>query len=195
MEYIRSISLAELPPESHRTVKVGRRKLALFHYQGAITALGNGCLHEGGPLGEGFIQVLADGETYVACPWHGWQYHLRTGEAPEGFADRQAVYDVRVEDGHILVSAEPIRPAHKAVHAHDPFADLRELRYETGPGTLNVLGISTTVMNDRLPRASTSEQALQTALDMAAAEHGASTRMIKLRDLDFRHCEGYYSRH
>jgi multimeric flavodoxin WrbA len=44
------------------------------------------------------------------------------------------------------------------------------------------------------PRKSTSEAALQFALDYAKDKLGAETVMIKLRDLNFRHCEGYYSK-
>ena len=59
----------------------------------------------------------------------------------------------------------------------------------------NVLGISTTNLNDEIaPRKSTSEQALIYALDYAKKELGSNTLMIKLRDLSFKHCEGYYSK-
>jgi multimeric flavodoxin WrbA len=60
---------------------------------------------------------------------------------------------------------------------------------------INVLGISTTNLNDTVaPRKSTSEQALLFALDYAKDELGSDTIMIKLRDLSFKHCEGYYSK-
>ena len=50
-------------------------------------------------------------------------------------------------------------------------------------------------MNDDLARYSTSESALEMALSYAKEKYGAATKMIKLRDLQFRHCEGYYSQH
>jgi multimeric flavodoxin WrbA len=60
---------------------------------------------------------------------------------------------------------------------------------------VRVLGISTTNMNDDVtPRPSTSEAALEFALDYAKRRHDAETVMIKLRQLNFRHCEGYYSK-
>lgn len=77
---------------------------------------------------------------------------------------------------------------------NDPLSDLRELKYQTSATSLNVLGISTTNMNLKLTRPSTSESALDLALDFAKKEFGAETKMIKLRELDFRACEGYYSR-
>lgn len=195
MRHIPLIPLLELPENSHKSVLSGKKQIALFHYEGRITALGNCCIHEGGDLGQGFIQRLDDGELYVACPWHGWQYNLKSGKAPQGYEDRQAFYDVIVENGMIMVSEEPVKKAFRAAHAVDPLADLRNLEYQTTMKSLNVLGISTTNMNRDLARPSTSETALQSALDFAASEFGAATKMIKIRDLDFRHCEGYYSRH
>ncbi|MEI8033471.1 MAG: Rieske 2Fe-2S domain-containing protein [Chlorobiaceae bacterium] len=195
MKFIPLLSVAELPENSHRTVSAGVRSIALFHYDGTITALDHACIHKGADLGQGTVRSLADGERYVTCPWHGWQYNLKTGKAPEDYPDRQALYEVRVEDGMILVSEEPVSAAFMAGHERDQLADLRNLDYLTTATSLNVLGISATNMNRDLPRPSTSETALQSALDYAASEFGASVKMIRLRELDFRHCEGYYSRH
>lgn len=195
MEFIPAIALSELPENSHRSVRAGKGIITLFHYDGAVTALGQACLHMGGDLGQGRVSKLEDGELYVICPWHGWQYNLKSGQAPYGYLDRQAVYGVKIEDGMIYVSAEPVVEAFKAAHEDDPLADLRNLDYLVQPSSLNVLGISATNMNRDLPRPSTSESALQAALDFAASEFGASVKMIRIRDLEFRHCEGYYSRH
>jgi multimeric flavodoxin WrbA len=58
-----------------------------------------------------------------------------------------------------------------------------------------VLGISTTNANDKMaPRKSTSEEALRFALNYAHNFFDAETVMIKLRELNFKHCEGYYSK-
>ena len=60
---------------------------------------------------------------------------------------------------------------------------------------VRVLGISTTNSNDKVaPRKSTSEGALNFALDYAKNKLGTECIMIKLRQLNFKHCEGYYSK-
>jgi nitrite reductase/ring-hydroxylating ferredoxin subunit len=66
----------------------------------------------------------------------------------------------------------------------------------TNARTTRVLGISTTNANDNIaPRKSTSEEALSFALNHAKNDlHTAETVMIKLGDLEFKHCEGYYSK-
>jgi multimeric flavodoxin WrbA len=68
-------------------------------------------------------------------------------------------------------------------------------RLEVPSSKIKVLGISTTNANDKIaPRKSTSEKALLYALDYAKRKLSAETIMIKLRDLHFKHCEGYYSK-
>src|SRR5262249_19256592 len=80
----------------------------------------------------------------------------------------------------------------EAKHAPHPVHPLsREIVREPGP--LRVVGISTTVMDRAFPRYSTSDHLLQTALEHAAAAHGAETRLLRLNALKFRACEGYYS--
>jgi nitrite reductase/ring-hydroxylating ferredoxin subunit/multimeric flavodoxin WrbA len=192
MDYVEVLRREELPVDTQTVVVVGGVRVALFNREGEISAIGNTCLHKGGPLAQGKISRKDDG-WYVTCPWHGWDYNLKTGKAPAGYHDQQSVYDVKVEDEKIFVSTRPTVRAVRAEHDMTPIADLLSLEYQTTPASLNVLGISTTNMNEELPRASTSEMALELALVIAEKDHGASTKMIKLRDARFRACEGYYS--
>ena len=37
----------------------------------------------------------------LTCPWHGWQYDLRTGENEFDRAIQLRTYEVRVEDGDV----------------------------------------------------------------------------------------------
>ncbi|MES1219619.1 MAG: Rieske 2Fe-2S domain-containing protein [Bacteroidota bacterium] len=194
MEYIKVCSLSELPNGAQKIADVGSHKVALFHFNNEITALANACLHKAGPLGLGLVENKYDG-VYVTCPWHGWEYNIRTGSAPPGYEDQQAVYEVKIEGNDVLVSTQPIKKAHRAMHDLSIIEDLVKLKYETTPESKNILGISATNMNEALPRYSTSEAALEMALTYAKEKHGAATKMIKLREAGFRACEGYYSQH
>jgi multimeric flavodoxin WrbA len=60
-------------------------------------------------------------------------------------------------------------------------------------GPVRVAGISTTAMDMANPRYSTSDVLLEVALQHAK-ERVCETRMVKLNDLKFRNCEGYYSK-
>ncbi len=140
----------------------------------------------------GGVEKKLDG-IYVTCPWHGWEYNIETGSAPPGYFDQQSVHEVVLRDDKICVSEDPIVKAKKATHITPLLDDLVNLRNQTTPDSLNILGISATHMNKDLPRFSTSEDALRKSLDYAVEKYGASAKLIRLRDLQFRHCEGYYS--
>ena len=194
MDFIKVSTLKELPEGSQKIVEIGLHKVALFHFDGKVTALANACLHKAGPLGLGKVEIKYEG-IYVTCPWHGWEYNIKTGGAPPGYKDQQAVYEVRIEGDDILVSAKPVIKAHRALHDLKIIEDLVKLQYQATAKSRNILGISTTNMNEELPRYSTSEAALEMALKYAEDSCGASTKLLKLRDLGFRACEGYYSQH
>jgi nitrite reductase/ring-hydroxylating ferredoxin subunit/multimeric flavodoxin WrbA len=194
MPFIKVCSVDELPNGSQKIVQVGAHKVALFHFNNEISAIANACLHKAGPLGLGLVENKYDG-TYVTCPWHGWEYNIRTGSAPPGYEDQQAVYEVKVEGNDVLLNEQPVKKAHRAMHDLKAIEDLVKLDYQTTPQSKNILGISATNMNEALPRYSTSEAALELALNYAMEHHGATTKMLKLRELGFRACEGYYSQH
>ncbi|MEZ5963573.1 MAG: NAD(P)H-dependent oxidoreductase [Planctomycetota bacterium] len=169
-----------------RQLRVGRTAIALSCIGDEFGAISGVCNHVAGPLGDGSL----DGD-YVVCPWHHWKFHRRTGEGEPGFeADRVPRHAVEVRDGRVRVDLEPATSRNKLPHAKHPLD--REPTREPGP--LRVLGISTTAMDAKHPRYSTSDALLQTALSHAQSELGAQTRHIALHELSFRACEGYYSK-
>jgi multimeric flavodoxin WrbA/nitrite reductase/ring-hydroxylating ferredoxin subunit len=177
---------AELAQRPLQTLKLGETRIALSFRDGVFGAVSNTCNHVGGPLGEGRL----DGD-YVVCPWHQWKFHRCGGQGEPGYeGDRVPSYAVRVANGRVEVSAKPMTPRDRLPHA--PHALAREPERAVGP--VRVAGISTTIMQNDHPRYSTSEALLDTALEHARSALGADTQLIRLRDLKFRACEGYYSR-
>jgi nitrite reductase/ring-hydroxylating ferredoxin subunit/multimeric flavodoxin WrbA len=179
-------SAAELRAAPLRTVTAGRTKIALVCKDGEFSALASACNHEGGPLGDGTL----DGD-YVTCPWHYWKFHRVTGEGEPGFEeDRVPAYPVRVENGRVLVNLREGSKRNKKPHDPHPLAR-PVVRL---PGPIRVLGISTTAMTEEHPRTSTSEILLDVALAHAKDALDCESRLIRLNDLRFRHCEGFYSK-
>jgi nitrite reductase (NADH) small subunit len=88
----------EVPPGSARLVRAGEVELALYNVDGTFYATQSQCLHLKGPLGDGDL----DGPV-VTCPWHGWQYDVRTGENEFDRALQLATFEVVVEDGDVKV--------------------------------------------------------------------------------------------
>ena len=167
-------------------VKLGRLLLAVSWQDGQFGAISGTCNHAGGPLGQGAL----DGE-YIVCPWHHWKFHRRTGLGEPGYeADAVPSHGVKVEGGHLFVTLTPLTPRTKGLHP--PHALARPVQRLDGP--IRVAGISTTAMDNAYPRYSTSEALLQTALEHATTALGCETRLLRLRELQFRHCEGYYSK-
>ena len=152
---------------------------------GQFGAISNVCNHAGGPLGEGRL----DGD-YVTCPWHAWKFHRVTGIGEPGSEDDVVpAYPVKVENGRVLVDLANPSKRHKKPHAPHPLAR----KVERAPGRLRLAGISTTGMDIAYPRFSGSDHLLGHALKEASAL-GAETRLIRLAELKFRTCEGYYSK-
>jgi multimeric flavodoxin WrbA/nitrite reductase/ring-hydroxylating ferredoxin subunit len=161
-------------------------RVAVSFKDGKFGVISNTCNHVGGPLGRGRL----DGD-FVVCPWHQYKFDRCTGVGEPGYeADKVPGYGVREENGRLLVTAKPTSKRGHLPHKSHPL----ERSIERAPGPLRVGGISTTAMDAKNPRFSTSEHLLEVALDHARASLAAETRMIRLNDLKFRHCEGYYSK-
>lgn len=95
----------ELPERRVKTVTVGTTSLALVHYEGSYSAMDNRCPHQGGPLGEGSIEEGNNGECWLRCPWHGWDFHPLTGKPPGGHEDSgQTLYPVEVRADGVYVN-------------------------------------------------------------------------------------------
>ncbi len=99
--------LDELPPGRVMTVTAGVHSMALTNIDGEYTAMDNRCPHQGGPLGEGSIEIGAQGECWLRCPWHGWDFDPKTGRPPGGHEDSgQTLYPIEVRDDGIYVGLE-----------------------------------------------------------------------------------------
>jgi len=185
-EWVDVGSVAALGERSVQQVMVGRAKIALVFKDGRFSAISGVCNHVGGPLGEGRL----DGD-YIVCPWHYWKFHCRTGEGEPGYeADKVPVHEVKVQDGRVLVNAVPGSKRQKAAHAPHPLAR----PVVRAPGPIRVAGISTTAMTAEHPRYSTSDALLEEAIQHARSALGCETRLIRLHELQFRACEGFYSK-
>jgi multimeric flavodoxin WrbA/nitrite reductase/ring-hydroxylating ferredoxin subunit len=175
--------LARLPLQE---VLARRTKLALSFRDGRFGALAGTCNHVGGPLGEGRL----DGD-YVVCPWHYWKFHRESGAGEPGYEDdRVPRYAVRVEAGRVEVDLASATKRGRKPHA--PHTLARPVERADGPP--RVLGISTTAMTDGHPRTSTSDLLLDVALEHARSALGCETDVVRLRELAFRACEGFYSK-
>jgi nitrite reductase/ring-hydroxylating ferredoxin subunit len=108
-------SVDDIPPGAHKIMEVEGREIGVFNVNGEYFAVLNRCPHQGGPLCSGrqtgFLvaptpgdyQLTRPGEV-IRCPWHGWEFDLRTGQSwCEPARVRVRRYDVSVQPGEALV--------------------------------------------------------------------------------------------
>jgi 3-phenylpropionate/trans-cinnamate dioxygenase ferredoxin component len=99
-DYVRVAALDEVPPGKLLGVEVSGRSVCLANEEGEIYAFRNNCTHKDFPLDTGELE-----NGRVICSWHGAQFDVRTGRALRLPAIKPlTTYDVRVEDGQILVA-------------------------------------------------------------------------------------------
>jgi nitrite reductase/ring-hydroxylating ferredoxin subunit len=95
---IRAATASEIPPGTGKELTLEGRIIALFNVEGEFFAMDGICAHAGGPVGKGQLQA-----NIVTCPWHGWQYDVRSGENCLNESIRQQKFPVSVEGEEIFI--------------------------------------------------------------------------------------------
>ena len=90
--------LEELPDGEGHLFRSGARQIALFRVGNDVRALDNECPHAGASLWNG----ETDGVS-VACPLHGWEFDVTTGECLTVSNMDAETFRVVVEDGIVKV--------------------------------------------------------------------------------------------
>lgn len=113
-------SADELGPGERLVTEVDGVEVGVFNLDGEYRAFLNYCAHQGGPLCEGNVVGTVDASfdrdtleyTYdwvredevIVCPWHNWEFDLRTGDCLSKDDVRMPEFAVSIEDGDIVVT-------------------------------------------------------------------------------------------
>jgi nitrite reductase (NADH) small subunit len=98
-ELVKLTTQSELPSEGEaKEFTCAGKTICVANVNGTFYAMDNVCLHRGGPLGQGVIEG-----TKVVCPWHGWEWDPKTGEAAHNPKARLAVYGLDIQDGEVMI--------------------------------------------------------------------------------------------
>ena len=103
----------EIGPGERKIVEIGGRSIGLFNVNGEYRAVLNLCPHAFAPICQGFVRgttASSQPGTYrwhkegqiLACPWHGWEFDLLTGECTVDHR-RLHFFQVEVVEGAIVV--------------------------------------------------------------------------------------------
>lgn len=103
--FVEVCAVDRIPERCATIVSLSGERVAVFRYDGKVSAISNACQHQNGPLGEGRI---IDG--CVTCPWHGYQYRPESGAAPLPFKEKVPTFRVKVVGGVVLVHPLPNAP-------------------------------------------------------------------------------------
>lgn len=107
--------VADIPPGARKLFTVRGRPIAVFNLSGEFFGLLNRCPHQGGSLCEGLLTGLIESDEpgayrysrageIIRCPWHGWEFDIRTGQSwcdPASIQVRN--YPVEVAEGRRVV--------------------------------------------------------------------------------------------
>lgn len=104
-EFVDVGHVVDIEEKCAQIVTIAGDRVAVFKYDGKISAVSNACQHQNGPLGEGRI---IDG--CITCPWHGYQYDPASGSSPSPFTEKIPTFKVKVSRGRIYVANKPNPP-------------------------------------------------------------------------------------
>ena len=129
-EFIDACAIADIPENRARIVCLSGERVAIFKYDGKVSAVSNVCQHQNGPLGEGKIVFGC-----ITCPWHGYQYQPDTGASPPPFVEKVPTFNVRVKNGRVFVHPQP-NPA--GVRAEPAIISAASQSVASAPSVLSV---------------------------------------------------------
>lgn len=102
-------TVPEIPPGTRKIVEIEGRSIGVFNVDGNYYALLNRCPHQAAPLCLGTVHrttlpskpgeyKLSEKADTLRCPWHGWEFHIPTGESIfDPFRCKVRRYEVTVE--------------------------------------------------------------------------------------------------
>jgi nitrite reductase/ring-hydroxylating ferredoxin subunit len=118
-EEYRVCPLDEIPDRGGVLGRAGEVEVGVFRVGERVYAYENRCAHQGGPVCTGDLvgrtvqvlderkevvaEVFDEEEMHLACPWHGWEYDLATGELACDRRFRLRRFPVTVRDGVVYV--------------------------------------------------------------------------------------------
>ncbi|HTW22328.1 MAG TPA: Rieske (2Fe-2S) protein [Candidatus Baltobacteraceae bacterium] len=91
-------SSERVPERGRLVIDIGDKVIGIFRFEGKLYAWENTCAHQGGPVCQGKIiprvtEIIEPGgesggfafdesRLHIVCPWHGFEYDIKTGAHP-----------------------------------------------------------------------------------------------------------------
>lgn len=97
-DFVKVAQKSEIPEGGGMLVEVDGREIALYLCDGQVYAIDNICPHAGGPMAEGSVH----GELAM-CPWHGWEFNIKTGVCDFNDQIKLACFEVKTEGDDVYL--------------------------------------------------------------------------------------------
>jgi nitrite reductase/ring-hydroxylating ferredoxin subunit len=113
--------ISDFKDGDRRIVFVGDHEIGVFREHGTFYDYSNYCLHQGGPACEGLTIAkveerlmpdmtskglyFSDTELHFVCPWHGYEYDIKTGECVSDRKLKLRKYEVIQKGDEVYVRA------------------------------------------------------------------------------------------
>lgn len=117
--FVKACAIETIPEKCAAVVSLHDERIAIFKFDGKVSAVSNVCRHQNGPLGEGKV---IDG--CITCPWHGYQYLPETGASPPPFTEKVSTFRSKVVDGCVWIDPTPNPPGTRVEPARIPNAEV-----------------------------------------------------------------------
>ena len=112
--------LDEFNEGGRKVVACDGTEIGVFMLDGELYAWYNNCAHMRGPICQGriykrVVEPVADGphdaharlrartHTHIVCPWHGYEFDLKTGQHPGSARHRLRKAKLEIADGEVYV--------------------------------------------------------------------------------------------
>ena len=102
-EFVEVCQVSDLRENIPLGACVSGERVAVLLYEGnKVNCVSGVCQHQNGPLAEGQYKYGC-----LTCPWHGYQYKPHDGTSPEPFTEKIPTFDVKIENGAVLIRKTP----------------------------------------------------------------------------------------
>ncbi len=103
----------DIPDGTRKIVRIAGRSVGVFNQGGEFFALQNVCPHRGAPVCTGRLRPRIEGgdslefsyspqDEVLKCPWHQWEFDLRSGRALHGDL-ALTTYSIEVEEDRLIL--------------------------------------------------------------------------------------------
>ena len=99
MNWIQVAKVGDVPTNTGLSVEANGQSIALYKVDGQVYALNGICPHAGGPLAEGSLNGCL-----AMCPWHGWEFNVKTGLCDFNSEISTKTFPVKQEGENIFIS-------------------------------------------------------------------------------------------